>query len=352
MLFEIGMNQNLANPYLLDKTAFHLGQLIVTLASAIPGKHGVLSELAQKQADEINAIRKSIFDPKVYFSGNGPVATRYKQHLTMCKESGSLSLAKQKAFQLKIDEFNYSPLYDCEVSKLCYDQLTQYRADLRKDGITSITSLPAITIDSKLESLESGIYSGPVDPEDLALVLRIKAIGNELPELLWYAPEGVPGILLARHAKEEMWIDLTYAPEKIVCFNGMHLRMDQEYKKVIKKAKQLVKNYKFDAVKEIDLLQVKMHDLLTKCDSFPKGIRYFNNNKAEPSIAVPVDDVCLYFFYSKDWNVTTRSFFKQTGTIKESEVPKNKLIEIVNYGKVAIEYLTNVINNNESQINV
>ena len=42
-----------------------------------------------------------------------------------------------------------------------------------------------------------------------------------------------------------------------------------------------------------------LHDLFSKRESFPKGIRYFNNNQAEPSIAVPINDLCLYFFYKR-----------------------------------------------------
>lgn len=324
---------------ILDVVFGKLMELTLNLSTAVPNKHQLFSELHKNQLAQLNAIKASVYSPEMYFTGNGPKATKYKEYLEMLLDSDTISKVKAAKFQKKIDAFNYNP----DLSKSNTNAFPAFVSSVLK-ALNSIKfspqmNFPKIKQDTNIYLLDSGIYSDDAGG-DSSIILHLKAT-DTFPETVMYVRSDCSSLFVGKHVEENAWIDLFYAGSRTVFFDGLYETLEKELKKVIENSKKISDNYVFDAHVELEKIKEKAKEVFNNFSILPFTTP--NIYRPDVSIVFDTEKYRTSLYYVKEHDRVNVVFISNLNSISRDNISEKEMIDIVTAGNTTIDFLIQTI---------
>lgn len=307
-------------------------RLITIVSHAVDEEDRVTHEVLKNLYDESNNIVTNSVSVVKYFSGNGPVATRLREHIEMSllldhamndEEDEDFDDKHEYLVQL-LNDFNFSPDNDKEaVSELC-SFIDSVRMYMKENTFNKPVS--EMKNHCSLDELRTGIYKAEHSNSNFLLVLSVELPNTDGLKAILIMPTNGNSSMWFYHPIESIWI-LNYND---YTFDGLKKIFVEHFFLAIADAEPTV--VKFDYTLELASLQESIDFIFDneklipsmRLVSYTNGISGFHRDTVDSQlIACCVDDYSL-LFRNTNGNYASRS------TVMVQSLGDDKMVTITN----------------------
>lgn len=245
-------------------------ELCTQLEAVIPNTGNRFGTLANVINENLCNVRRQEVNVEKYFSANGPIAKRIKEHLVIHEfiSGGGRLFELDNALAM----FDFSPTNDSDLNKKLNDFLSTIRNTVQNNQLFS-TTLPTLHLTEYIQpaKMKTGIYGDACDPKSLTTILRTESPMNENMEILFIAPSEGSCTLWYYHPWEEIWINADYT----WTFEGVLEKVQAEFQKALTMATPLQQDFDFHT--ELKHVEQLFNGVFDNEDHLPKSVFNIGN---------------------------------------------------------------------------
>lgn len=371
-----GLDRAAENKINLLQNSF--SQLLAILGKESPEQATIFGALNKEFTNKLEQVGEVNRNIGKYFTGNGPVAKRLKEHLGIAKALqrpvhfptnvplGILTVVSPISdLEDQIKRFNYNPIIEADHVQKLTEVTRTLRAKITAEFYeTPYPPFPEGVI-LNLDDTQSGIYGDGADPANLQIVLRGFCEGMDGLEVLYISWPDAVSSLWFYHPFELQWVKSSLQET----FPGAAEALVKQLESVMEQASPIVRDFVFE--EEVTRLEKQAHAIFDTEDVLPKQVfsypdglysspiparaplGHYERTAEASEIMVKVDKTNIIFrntrgkYPQRNWNLCRMITNDVFSKVDLKDLHRTEQLTLIQRTGLVLANITEVINSNK-----